>query len=265
MAQISVVCASELLYEAARDFAATHNLSILPTVEQLADLEVALVFSAQGLSLVQHENNQQLRVAADFDHGSVAHRRQFGGGKGQMIAKAVGVSGHFTPRVLDATAGLGRDAFVLATLGVQVTLLERSAIVHALLNDGLGRARIMALEAGDHALTEIIGRMHLMPADSLAHLGQTDELYDVVYLDPMFPERKKTALVKKEMRIFHHVVGSDDDADALLAPALARARYRVVVKRPKLAPFLNQQTPSYQLKGKSSRFDIYTLSALPKK
>lgn len=265
MSKISVVCASELLWKVAKDFASVHRLTILPALEALADSEVALVFSEHGLSLVQYENKQKLHVAADFDHGSVAHRRQFGGGKGQMIAKAVGVSGHFTPRVLDATAGLGRDAFVLATLGVQVTLLERSPIVHALLNDGMERARTMALETEDQALTEIIERMHLVPADSLALLSQTDELYDVVYLDPMFPERKKSALVKKEMRIFHHVVGSDEDADALLAPALIRARYRVVVKRPKLAPFLNLQAPSYQLKGKSSRFDIYTLAAVPKK
>ena len=85
----------------------------------------------------------------------------------------------------------------------------------------------------------------------------------MVYLDPMFPERKKSAQVKKEMQIFHALIGADLDADQLLENALERANYRVVVKRPRIAPFLNNQKPSYQLEGKSSRYDIYTNKALP--
>jgi 16S rRNA (guanine1516-N2)-methyltransferase len=90
-----------------------------------------------------------------------------------------------------------------------------------------------------------------------------EEFPDVIYLDPMFPERQKTADVKKEMAAFHSIVGKDEDADALLPLALAHVNYRVVVKRPRKAPFLNDQVPSYQLEGKSSRFDIYTVKKLP--
>jgi 16S rRNA (guanine1516-N2)-methyltransferase len=107
--------------------------------------------------------------------------------------------------------------------------------------------------------------MQLLAQDSRTYLESlsAEQFPDVIYLDPMFPERQKTADVKKEMAAFHSIVGKDEDADALLPLALARVNYRVVVKRPRKAPFLNNQTPSYQLEGKSSRYDIYTLKKLP--
>jgi 16S rRNA (guanine1516-N2)-methyltransferase len=70
-------------------------------------------------------------VYVDFVEGKARHRRQFGGGKGQDIAKAIGLHKFKNPRVIDATAGLGREAFVLASLGCHLTLLERSPIIHA--------------------------------------------------------------------------------------------------------------------------------------
>jgi 16S rRNA (guanine1516-N2)-methyltransferase len=107
--------------------------------------------------------------------------------------------------------------------------------------------------------------MQLRSQDSRTYLESltAEEFPDVIYLDPMFPERQKTADVKKEMAAFHSIVGKDEDADALLPLALAHVNYRVVVKRPRKAPFLNSQVPSYQLEGKSSRFDIYTVKKLP--
>jgi 16S rRNA (guanine1516-N2)-methyltransferase len=80
---------------------------------------------------------------------------------------------------------------------------------------------------------------------------------DVVYLDPMFPHRKKSAAVKKEMRLFQQLLGPDQDADLLLAPALNLAKKRVVVKRPAGAPYLAEQKPDIELKGKANRFDVY--------
>lgn len=223
----------------------------------------ALAYSANGVELLQRDGRKLLSISADFIGGSSAHRRRFGGGKGQSIAKAVGLSKGFVPRVLDATAGLGQDAFVLATLGAQVTMLERSPIVHTLLNDGLMRGKTFAEENGDIELQEILQRMSLINSDSAEYMMTCSLAIDVVFLDPMFPERKKKALVKKEMQAFHTIVGSDSDADCLLDNALKLARHRVVVKRPRIAPFLADKKPSYQLEGKSSRFDIYTLKALP--
>ena len=203
-------------------------------------------------------------ILVEFTEGSVDHRRKFGGGKGQMIAKAVGIKSGCYPHVLDATAGLGKDSFVLASLGCPVTLLERSPIVQVLLQDGLVRALAFAREQ-DPELLVVLQRMQLITQDSGAYLASLDAsaLPDVIYLDPMFPERNKSADVKKEMAAFHDIVGKDEDADSLLPLALERVNYRVVVKRPRKAPFLNNQTPSYQLEGKSSRYDIYTIKKLP--
>jgi 16S rRNA (guanine1516-N2)-methyltransferase len=232
--------------------------------EAIADYSFVLLFSSSGIALQQTGRKAPGPIIAEFTEGAVDHRRKFGGGKGQMIAKAVGVKAGVYPRVLDATAGMGKDSFVLATLGCELTMIERSPIVHALLQDGLARAHEFA-RAEDIELLQVINRMQLLAQDSRTYLESVnaEQFPDVIYLDPMFPERQKTADVKKEMAAFHSIVGKDEDADALLPLALAHVNYRVVVKRPRKAPFLNNQTPSYQLEGKSSRYDIYTLKKLP--
>ncbi len=124
-------------------------------------------------------------VYVDFVDGKAQHRRLFGGGKGQDIAKAIGLHKFKHPHVIDATAGLGRESFVLATLGCSVTLLERSPIVHALLADGLKRA----LASDDSEAVDIASRMTLHLADAHVWLKAlpADSLPDVIYLDPMFP------------------------------------------------------------------------------
>ncbi len=257
---MAVVCTSTASEEKAGAFCLRHGYCLSYSG---GDASIALVFSDKGVSLESRERKNPLVVQVDFVSGSVAHRRQFGGGKGQMIAKAVGLAKGFVPHVLDATAGLGRDAFVLASLGGRVSMLERSPIVHALLEDGLARAKRHAQEEGDVALESILARMTLLNIDSGDFLTQASDPFDVVYLDPMFPERKKSAQVKKEMRVFHAAVGADEDADNLLPLALERATYRVVVKRPRIAPDLAQQKPNFRLEGKSSRFDVYTKKAFP--
>lgn len=232
--------------------------------EAIVDYDFVLMFYPAAIALQQTGRKAPGPIMAEFTEGAVDHRRKFGGGKGQMIAKAVGVKAGVYPRVLDATAGMGKDSFVLATLGCGLTMIERSPVVHLLLQDGLQRAQEFA-RAQDVELLQVINRMQLLAQDSRAYLESLSaaQFPDVIYLDPMFPERQKTADVKKEMAAFHSVVGKDEDADALLPLALAHVNYRVVVKRPRNAPFLNNQTPSYQLEGKSSRYDIYTVKKLP--
>ncbi len=85
---------------------------------------------------------------------------------------------------------------------------------------------------------------------------------DVVYLDPMYPHKKKSALVKKEMRVFQSLVGADLDADALFAPAYELATKRVVVKRPDYAEFLGGAKPSMAIETKKNRFDVYVKAAM---
>ena len=261
-----VICNHEPLLGAAEALATYLATAVMHYVDTqaLSEPEFALIFDEYGVALQQTGRKAPGPIRAEFVEGAVDHRRKFGGGKGQMIAKAVGVKAGVYPRVLDATAGLGKDAFVLATLGCRVQMLERSPIVHALLQDGLQRAREQS-GFDDPELALIIARMDLLSADSqdyLSHISD-NERPDVIYLDPMFPDRQKSADVKKEMAAFHHVVGKDEDADSLLDKALAQALYRVVVKRPRKAPFIANKTPSYQLEGKSSRYDIYTIKKMP--
>ncbi|MBD1583137.1 class I SAM-dependent methyltransferase [Pseudoalteromonas sp. S16_S37] len=216
-----------------------------------------LIYDELGLQLIKADEPKLGAVLVDFVTGAAAHRRKFGGGKGQAIAKAVGLNKGATPHVLDATAGLGRDAFVLASLGCKVTLHERHAVVAALLYDGLQRAYQDA-EIGQWMQQN----MQMQFGSSHDLLASTEVQPDVVYLDPMFPHREKSALVKKEMRVFQDLVGSDDDADNLLDFAYQLAHKRVVVKRPDYAPFLNNKTPSMQIKTKKNRFDVYVKAAM---
>lgn len=221
-----------------------------------------LHFSKSGVYLTwQEDKKKPIELRVDFSTGANAHRRHFGGGKGQAIAKAVGVQSKFKPTILDCTAGQGGDAFVLASLGCRVTMLERSPVAYALLNSGLDA--IKNTTEIDVELDLIAERLSLLFTDALKYLAVCDTKFDVVYLDPMFPERKKSAAVKKDMRVFHELIGADEDAHSLLTLAKATARYRTVVKRSKLAPFLAEEVPTYSLRGKSTRFDIYVNKALP--
>jgi len=224
---------------------------------QAGEAEFALQLGAAGLQLQELGADASGPVRVDFLEGAVAHRRQHGGGSGQMIAKAVGIQPGIRPAILDATAGLGRDAFLFAQLGCQVTLIERHPLVGALLADGLARA------LGDPEVGPIIERMQLRQGDAIGLMQAWSEAPpQVIYLDPMFPHREKSSLVKKEMRVFRPLVGGDDDASQLLLAALNLATHRVVVKRPRKAPSVEGPVPGYVLEGKSSRYDIYPKKAL---
>ncbi len=237
--------------QAARQWAQRLGLSL----EGEADF--ALQLGDAGLQLLELGPGAPGPVRVDFVEGAVAHRRQFGGGSGQMIAKAVGVQSGVRPTVLDATAGLGRDAFVLASLGCEMTLIERQPLIAALLEDGLARAQ------RDAEVAPIAARMRLLCGNAIELMQQWQgEAPQVIYLDPMFPHRDKSALVKKEMRLFRPFVGDDLDAPELLAAALQLASHRVVVKRPRKAPAIEGSKPGYVLEGKSSRYDIYPKKAL---
>ena len=210
-----------------------------------------LRFTSQGLGL-EPADGRSGAVWVNFAAGKARHRRVFGGGKGQQLAKAVGIQSGVRPSILDLTAGLGGDSFVLASLGCPVSMVERHPAVRALLADGLARGAL-DIDVGD-----IVASMGLKKGDALSVMATwQSEAPQVIYLDPMFPHTGKSAQVKKEMALFRHLVGSDEDADGLLAPALALATHRVVVKRPRIAPDLAQHKPMYRLEGKSSRFDVY--------
>lgn len=229
------------------------------------DSPFALVLTEQQLELRKLDEPKLGAIFVDLVSGAVAHRRKFGGGKGQAIAKAAGLNKGTTPTVLDGTAGLGRDAFVLASLGCKVQMVERHPVVAALLDDGLERAKQDA-EIGQW-VSERMSLIHASSLNALSDLANDADFVkpDVVYLDPMYPHpesKKKSALVKKEMRVFQSLVGADLDADGLLEPALALATKRVVVKRPDYANWLNERKPSMAIETKKNRFDVYVNASM---
>ncbi|MDR6101213.1 16S rRNA (guanine1516-N2)-methyltransferase [Agrobacterium larrymoorei] len=189
----------------------------------------------------------------DFVGGAVGHRLRSGEGRGQALPKAAGFTKGRTPFVVDATAGLGRDAFLLASLGANVTLIERSPDIYVHLQDGIARAKA---EGGIYE--EIASRMTLLHGDSRELLKTLSP--DVVVVDPMHPPRHNSALVKKEMRVLRDVVGSDPDQRELMEAALQSARKRVVLKWPlRAAPMEGLQKPSHQISGKNTRYDVFMI------
>tara|TARA_R110002049_G_scaffold126494_2_gene282662 strand:- start:1728 stop:2558 length:831 start_codon:yes stop_codon:yes gene_type:complete len=214
------------------------------------------VYEGEKAQIIQTGKSAPGPVTASFLQGKTTHRLKFGGGKGQMIAKAVGLNKGVLPTILDATAGLAQDAFVLASLGCEITLLERSPIIAELIASALR-------EAQGTEIQDITARMHLNSVDACAWLAdQTGKVADVIYLDPMYPHSDKSALVKKEMRLFHTLVGETSDDAELLARAIQKARYRVVVKRPRKGETIQGQQPAHQILGKSCRYDIYPLQRM---
>ena len=189
-------------------------------------------------------------LVCDFLGGAVGHRFRTEGGRGNALARACGFARGAIPSVIDATAGLGRDAFLLAGLGADVTLIERSPAVHAALAAGIAAAR------ADERAGPTAERMTLLHGDARALLSTLSA--EVVLVDPMHPPRGNTALVKQEMRMLRELVGADPDALELMQAALGCARRRVVLKWPlRAAAMAGLRAPSHQLIGKTTRYDVF--------
>lgn len=219
-----------------------------------------LMLTDDGLVLQRTGGSAPGPVGVDFTAGASDFRRSHGGG--ELIVKAVGGSRANLPTVLDATAGLGRDSFVLASRGYRVAMCERVPVIAALLADGLRRA----CEGADGEVAAITGRMQLHAGNAMDYLRDCGEQQrpDVVVIDPMFPASRKSALVKKEMQAFQAVVGADSDSEQLLDVALATARHRVVVKRPRKGEWMGNRKPGFAVSGKAVRFDVYAIRAYGK-
>ena len=250
--RVAVVPASADLVE--RAVALARRLALPVTTGDAAEGEVLLVVAADRLELRMAGAAAMGPVYVDFVGGAAGHRYRFGGGRGQLIARAVGINKGRLPSVVDATAGLGRDAFVLASLGCRVRMVERSPVIAAVVADGLARA---VLDAGIGAM--VAERLSLTVADAIGYLMDraVADRPEVVYLDPMHPARNKSGLVKKEMRVVRAVVGDDGDSQALLEVARRCALRRVVVKLPRYAAAVGGMQPDLVFTGKSTRFDVY--------
>ncbi len=210
-----------------------------------------LVLTEKHLEL-QQSDNEMGPFFIDFNDKDLHYRIQRSTRKNEALARAVGLKKNNSPVVFDLTAGLGRDAFVLAQLGCTLHLFEKDKIIAALLRDGLRRTY-------KKNATNQVEQMTLHAGDALKLLADVAKKFppDVLYLDPMFPHRTKTALVKKEMRILRSIVGDDLDSSLLFKEAQKYAKDRVVCKRPRHAPFVSDAPPSMSIKTKKHRFDVY--------
>lgn len=228
----------------------------LPCSSPLAhrSTEFVLAYTHDGLQLLHMPLGAQKAVCllfVDFVHGKNGYRLAQNCTSKQPIARAVGIKPGFRPTILDGTAGLGADAFVLASLACRVTMCERSPIIGALLEDGLTRAAREEKTAG------IVEWLDLVQEDTREYLHSKTETFHTIYLDPMYPHRNQSSLNKQTLRVIRSLVGGDPDSAALLEIALERAENRVVVKRPRKAPLLSEVRPSHVILMKNSRFDIY--------
>lgn len=242
-----------------------------------------LSVDADGLSLT--DGDQAMR--GDFT--KLQKRLQYHNLTHELLVKATKVKGREKLHVIDATAGMGEDSLLLAAAGCEVTLFEQDPVIAALLQDTMRRA----LE--ESALHEIVMRMQLVEGDSIDHLrklsdagmisdaqfsthgdaighvcptqttsnataNSSDEKLkrpDVIYLDPMFPERQKSGLVKKKFQLIHYLEAPAENEEALMQAAIAARPFKIVVKRPAKGPYLAGLKPSYSLDGKAIRYDCY--------
>ncbi len=244
---------------------------------------VWLAVDADGLSLT--DGDQAMR--GDFT--KLQKRLQYHNLTHELLVKVTKVKGREKLRVIDATAGMGEDSLLLAAAGCEVTLYEQDPVIAALLQDTMRRA----LE--ETALQEIVTRMQLVEGDSIGHLRRlsdagmssdvpfstqgdasehscpsstaSDAMANssdgalkrphVIYLDPMFPERQKSGLVKKKFQLIHYLEAPAENEEALMQAAIAARPFKIVVKRPAKGPYLAGLKPSYSLDGKAIRYDCY--------
>ena len=241
-----VAAASRGVQARAKSVAETLNLEFVAIADDL-DSGVALVIDTDRSWLQRLQSPRLGPVYIDFSAADMVYRRK--SGHNEPLGRA---KGDKRPTVFDATAGLGRDAFVLADLGCSVTLSEQSAPLCYLLE----QARELALMSANDKVVEAVSRMRVLRGDSRQ---QAVEGFDVIYIDPMFPERGKTAAVKKDLATVQALHAHSSVANApedLVVWAMAQPVERVVIKRPVKAPVLGTVKPSHSITGKTVRFDV---------
>lgn len=225
------------------------NIDIIRKLPETEAEGLMLRLDAEGLSLVG--NGQTFR--GDFMR--MLPRLKLDNLNREMLVKAAKIKGlEGTPTAIDATAGLGEDAILLAAAGFSVQLYERDPVIAALLEDALKKA------AQTPELVDIVGRMQLFASDSLTALSQLEEPVDVVLLDPMFPARQKSALIKKKFQLLQQLERPCSDEEALMEAAVNSRPRKVVIKRPLKGPFLADRKPDYSLKGKAIRYDCIVIA-----
>lgn len=240
MTTIAITASEEKFQKQAEKLAAELSLSLCDRDNASSDYVLSL--GASGLQIHKPSESQQKSFVIDFQQSSLQYRQQRA--DHELLAKALGKQRR-EATVIDATAGCGRDASIIAHCVKKLIMLERSPIIAAMLKDALARADLP--------------HVSFIQIDAKDYLQANPKQADIIYLDPMFPPRTKTALVKKELRILRDIVVADDGDQNLLEIALAAALKRVVVKRPRTASCLSNIEPSFSHSAKACRFDVYCI------
>lgn len=217
--------------------------------EKIKNTGLTLAMTDQGLSLT----DGALSLTADFSQ--MARRLTAGNLQKEMLIKAARIKGLDRQQtILDATAGLGEDSILLAAAGFRVKLYEYDPVIAALLSDALKRA------ATDSSLASIVSRMELFNQDSIEAMKDLKEPVDAVLLDPMFPARNKSALIKKKFQLLQRLESPCTNEADLLNAAFVACPRRIVIKRPLKGPYLADKKPDYSLQGKAIRYDCFSLA-----
>lgn len=244
MNKLVLATETEELVEKASVLAEKLHIELVRTLQEVEDEEIYLLMDEEGLSLIQGG----LKMKGDFLQ--MLPRLKPGKLNGEMLIKASklkGFQGH--PVVIDATAGMGEDSLLLAAAGHEVYLFEKDPIIAALLEDALDRA------LREPALSEIVKRMHLSGSDSIEAMREGKIRADLIYLDPMFPARSKSGLIKKKFQLLQQLERPCSDEAELVNAALNARPKRIIIKRPAKGPYLAGIKPSYSIDGKAIRYD----------
>lgn len=225
------------------------NEELLRFNTKLATVNLSLQQNAEGLILTDGE----LSIMVDFRE--MLPRLKQSNLQREMLVKAARIKGQPMPQTLiDATAGFGEDSLILAAAGFQVQLYEFDEVIAVLLKDGMERA----MEIPE--LKEAVGRMKLVCGDSTEGMRNLDFKPDIVLLDPMFPARQKSALIKKKFQLIQRLESPCSTEEQLLDAAVAADPKRIVIKRPLKGPYLADRKPSYSLEGKAIRYDCFVFA-----
>lgn len=218
--------------------------------EHLED-QLTLHLTADGLFLEKDHLSMQgdlTKLIPRLKHNNLSH---------ELLVKASRIKGLEGEMIaVDATAGMGEDSVLLAASGYTVYLYEYDPVIAALLADALERAKAVP------ELAETVGRMHLTNADSVEAMKHLQIQPDLILLDPMFPQRQKSGLIKKKFQLLQQLEQPCANEEDLLAAAMMAAPKRIVIKRPQKGPYLAGKKPDYSLDGKAIRYDCIVLKSV---
>ncbi|SCY29881.1 16S rRNA (guanine1516-N2)-methyltransferase [Pseudobutyrivibrio sp. AR14] len=225
------------------------NTNLTTQNEKLREVGLELKYTEDGLTLT----DGKLSIMVDFK--DMLPRLKQSNLQNEMQVKAARIKGQPMPqKIIDATAGFGEDSLILAAAGFEVDLYEFDDIIALLLEDGLDRAKNIP------ELAPIVARMHFHHADSIQAMQNLDYLPDSILLDPMFPSRSKSAMIKKKFQLLQKIESPCSVEEELLNAAIAANPKRIIIKRPLKGPFLAGKKPSYSLEGKAIRYDCFVFS-----